>query len=127
MTVSTDLVVIYIQQTQPLDDTLRGQVVAVMDIGFNEVKGLVLRTEALHSHTHRLYHTDSVGQLDLALVSVARLHDVLGNLPRHVCCGAIHLGGVFTAQSTATHATNAAVGIARQLSAGHTTIGVAAT
>ena len=97
-----------------------------MDVGFDEVKGLVLRTEALHSHTHRLYHTDSVGQLDFALVSVARLHDVFGDLPSHVCCGAIHLGGVFTAQSTATHATDATVGIARQLPASHTTVSIAA-
>ena len=35
MTVSTDLVVIYIQQTQPLDDTLRSQVVAVMNVVIN--------------------------------------------------------------------------------------------
>ena len=126
MTVSTDLVVIYIQQSQPLDDTLRGQVVAVMNVGFDEVKGLVLRTEALHRHTHRLYHTNGVGQLDFTLVSVARLHDVLCNLPCHVSCGAIYLGGIFTAQSATTHATDATVGIARQLPASHTTIGVAA-
>ena len=44
MTVSTDFVVIYIQQSQPLDDTLWGQVIAVMDIGFDEVKGCLLYT-----------------------------------------------------------------------------------
>ena len=127
MTVSTDLVVVYIQQTQPLDDTLRCQVVAVMDVGFDEVKGLVLRTETLHRHTDWLYHTDGVSQLNFALVSVARLHDVLGNLPRHVCCRAVYLGRVFAAQSTAAHATDTAVGVARQLPTRHTAVGVTAT
>ena len=126
VTVSTDLVVVYIQQTQPLDDPLRSQVVAVMDIGFNEVQRLMLRAKALHRHTDWLYHADGVSQLNFALVSVARLHDVLGNLPRHVCSGTVHLGGIFAAQSTAAHTTDTAVGIARQLSASHTTVGVAA-
>ena len=48
VTVGTDFVVVHIQQTKPLDDTLRCEVVAVMDIGFDEVKGLMLRSEALH-------------------------------------------------------------------------------
>ena len=73
MTVSTDLGIIYIQQSKPLDDTLWSQVIAVMDVGFNEVEGLVLRAEALHRHTHWLYHADGVGQLDFALVCVAGL------------------------------------------------------
>ena len=126
VTVSTDLVVIYIQQSQSLDDTLRSQVVAVMDIGLDELDVLMLRAKALNRHTHRLNHTDSVGQLDFALVSVARLHDVLGNLSRHVCCGAIHFGGVFPAQSAAAHTTDTAVGIARQLPPRHTTVSVTA-
>ena len=126
MTVSTALVVIYIQQSQPLDDTLRGQVIAVMDVGFDEVKGLVRRTETLHRHTDWLYHADGVSQLDFALVCVARLHDVFGDLPSHVCCGAVHLGRVFATQCTATHSSNAAVGITCQLASGHTTVSVTA-
>ena len=54
VTVSTDLVVVHVQQSQSLDDTLRSQVVAVMDIGFDEVQRLMLRAEALYSHAHRL-------------------------------------------------------------------------
>ena len=86
----------------------------------------MLRAKALHRHTDWLYHADGVSQLNFALVSVARLHDVLGNLSRHVCCGAIHFGGVFPAQSAATHTTDTAVGIARQFPTSHTTVGVAA-
>ena len=124
--VGTDLVVVHVQQTQTLDDTLRGQVVAVLDVSLDEVQRLVFRAEALHRHAHRLYHTAGIRQLGFALVSVAGLHDVLGDLPCHICCGAVHLGGVFAAQGTATHSTDAAVGITRQLAAGDTTVGVAA-
>ena len=56
--------------------------------------------------TDWLYHADSVSQLDFALVSVAGLHDVLGDLPCHVCSGEVYLGGVFPAQSTAAHTTD---------------------
>ena len=82
MTVNTDLVVVYIQQSQSLDDTLRSQVIAVMDIGFDEVQRLILCAKALDRHPHRLNH--------------------------------------------AAHATDATVGIARQLPVSHTTVGVAA-
>lgn len=50
MTVNTDLVVVYIQQSQSLDDTLRSQVIAVMDIGFDEVQRLILRAKAFDRH-----------------------------------------------------------------------------
>ena len=86
----------------------------------------MFRAEALHRHAHRLYHTDGIRQLDFALVSVTCLHDILGDLPCHIRCGPVHLGGVFAAQSTAAHSTDAPVGIARQLTAGDTTVGVAA-
>lgn len=47
MTIGTDLVVVHVQQPQPLDDTLRCEVVAVMDVGFDEVQRLMFRTEVL--------------------------------------------------------------------------------
>ena len=121
VTVGTDLVVVHVQQAQTPDDTLRGQVVAVLDVSLDEVQRLVFRAEALHRHAHRLYHTDGIRQLDFALVSVTCLHDVLGDLPCHIRCGPVHLGGVFAAQGTSTHSTDTAVGIARQLTAGDTT------
>lgn len=54
VTVGTDLVIVHVQQTQTLDNTLRGQVVAVLDVSLDEVQRLVFRAEALHRHAHRL-------------------------------------------------------------------------
>lgn len=88
MTIGTDLVIVHIQKTQPLDDALRGQVVAVTDVGFDEVEGLVFRAEALHRHTHRLNHADGVSQLDFALVSVARLAKLI---VQQLSCVDIHV------------------------------------
>ena len=48
VTVGTDLVVVYIQQPQSLNDSLRREVVTVMDVGFDEIQRLMLRSEAIH-------------------------------------------------------------------------------
>ena len=68
-------------------------------------------------------HPDGVSQLDFALVSVARLHDVLGNAPRHVCPASVHLGGVLAGQRTAADPADAAVGVARQLPPRYAAVG----
>lgn len=84
MTVGTDLVVVYIQQTQPLDDILRSQVVAVLDVGLDELDVLMLRAEALHRHTDWLYHADSVSQLDFAIfraMYAAERSTLVGSFP----------------------------------------------
>ena len=47
VSVSTDLVVVHVQQAEGLDDSLGCQVVSVTDVLFNELQRLVLRTEAL--------------------------------------------------------------------------------
>lgn len=126
MAVGTDLVVVHVQQAEGLDDPLGRQVVGVADVLLNELQRLVLRTEALNAHTYRLRYPDCIGQLDFALVSVARLHDILGDAVRHVRVTAIYLRGVFAGQRTAADPADAAVGVARQLPAGHTTVGIRA-
>ena len=110
-----------------MDDSLGCQVVSVTDVLFNKLRRLVFRTEALNAHAHGLCYPDGVCQLDFTLVSVPSLHDVLGNAARHVRTAAVHLRGVFAGQRTTTDPADAAVGIARQLPAGHATVGKRAT
>ena len=54
VTIGTDLVIVHVQQTEGLDDSLRRQIVGVTNVLLNELQRLVLRTEALNAHAHRL-------------------------------------------------------------------------
>ena len=55
------------------------------------------------------------------------MHDILGNAARHVRTAAVHLRGVFARQCSATDPADATVGVTRQFSAGHATVGVRAS
>ena len=48
MAVGTDLVVVHVQQSEPVNDSPRCEVVAVPDVLFQEFPVLVLLAEALH-------------------------------------------------------------------------------
>src|SRR5699024_6187862 len=124
VSVGTDLVVVDVQQAKLLDDALGSQVIRTTNVLLNELQRLVLRTEALDAHAHGLRYPNGVGQLDFTLVSIASLHDVLGNAACHVRTAAVHLRGVFARQRSAADPANAAVSVTRQLPAGHTTVGV---
>ena len=91
MTIGRNSVVIHIQKPQPLNDPLQGQVLVLTDVLFDEPLVLMLSVEGFHVDGNRIRHTNSVGDLNLRLVSVPCQHDVPGILARHVCAGAIHL------------------------------------
>ena len=72
-------------------------------------------------------HLWGIRSTSFTLVSISGLHDILGNAARHVRTAAVHLRGVFARQCSATDPADAAVGVTRQFSAGHATVGVRAS
>ena len=74
--------------------------------------------------THRLGDADGVGQLDLAPLSEAGGHDVLGDVSGHVGSGAVDLRGVFAAEGTAAVPAHSAVGVDDDLPSGHARVAV---
>ena len=72
-------------------------------------------------------HADGVGQLDLALVSQSRRHDVLGHIAGGVGRGAVHLGAVLAGECAAAVTGVAAVTVHDDLSTGQTAVTLGAS
>ena len=123
MTVAAHRVVVHIQQMKGPYDAPGCQVVVLPDIGADEFRVLVLRAEAVHRHRYRFHNADGIGQLYFTPVCIPGTDDILCNLPRHICTGAVYLGGVFPGERTAADPSDAAVGITGQLPAGHAAVG----
>lgn len=83
----------------------------------------MLRAEGLDIYADRLRHTDGVGDLNLALLSVSGENDIPRNLSSHIGTGTVHLGSVFAAHGTTADMSDAAVSVARQLASGDTAVG----
>lgn len=64
MTVGADRIVVHIQQMKVSYDAPGCQIVVLPDIGENEFRVLILRTEAVHRHRYRFHNADGVGQLN---------------------------------------------------------------
>lgn len=95
MTVGAYRIVVHIQQMKVSYDAPGCQVIVLTDIGADEFRVLVLRTEAVHRHRYRFHNADGVGQLDLTPVCISGTDDILRDLPRHVRTGTVHLEGSF--------------------------------
>src|SRR5208283_1173179 len=71
-----------------------------------------------NQHADRVSDADGVGELHFAAIGQAGGDYVLGDMTRHVGGGAIDLGRIFSAESAATVASHAAVGVDDDLAAG---------
>src|SRR4029077_20640173 len=74
--------------------------------------------ERIDIDRHRFGNSDPEGTLYLATPGELRADDVLGDPPRGVASGAIHLRGILAAERAAAVTTHAAVGVDDDLSAG---------
>ena len=75
----------------------------------------MLRAEGLDIYADRLRHTDGVGDLNLALLSVSGENDIPRNLSSHIGTGTVHLGSVFAAHGTTADMSDAAVSVAHTI------------
>ena len=77
-----------------------------------------LGAEGFDQHADRIGHADRVGELHFAAVGESAGDDVLGDVARHVGCGAIDLGRIFSAEGAAAVTSHAAVGVDDDLASG---------
>ncbi len=75
-------------------------------------------------HADRFGDANRVSQLNFATFGQAGGNDVLGNVAGHVGSGAVDLGRVLAAESTAAVATPTAVGVDDDLATGQTAVAV---
>lgn len=79
---------------------------------------LAQRTVRVDGERARFRHADGIGELHTAATGDARRHDVLGDEPRRVRTGAVHLGGVLARECATAMRAVTTVGVHDDLPAG---------
>ena len=105
-------------QLQGFNNALGGELEVLAHQLFQFLLGDCTGAEGLNQDAHGFCHADSVSKLHLASFSQARGDYVLGDVARHVGCGAVNLCRVLTAEGAAAVASHAAVGIHDDLASG---------
>ena len=77
-------------------------------------------SEGIHHDGNRIRYTDSIGQLNFALVGKAGSHDVLSHIAGSIGSTAVYLRGVLAGESAAAMTCPAAIGIYDNLAARET-------
>src|SRR5712664_3517319 len=76
----------------------------------------------IYKHRHRIGNPDRISQLDETFVGQTCGDNVLSYVPRHVCRGAIDLGGIFPRERTAAVRSITTIGVNNYLASCHTCI-----
>ena len=122
MTVSGYLAVDGTAKVEALDDRRRTKINKLRDLGFDLGFRYVSSAKGINKNRYRLCYTDSVCNLNLALVGKSGFYNILGNVTGRITSGTVNLCGVFTRESTATVTCISAIGINNDLTTGKTRI-----
>ena len=106
-----------VQQVQLLDDARRVRSYALRTAAAKQSSSQMPVPKVFTSTMTGSFSPDGIRQRDLTAVGKMGGDHVFGNVPRHVCAAAIHLGGILAAERTAAVAGIAAVGVHDDLAA----------
>src|SRR5262245_58165021 len=111
MAIGGGLLVNGLPQVEILDDGVRTQIEVLAHQLGEPAVGHVPRAVRVDHDRDRLLDADRVGDLDRAALRQTGAHDVLGDVPRRVAGGAIHLRRILAAERAAPVRRGTAVGV----------------
>ena len=124
MSVSCGLFVDRTAQIKHLDDSCWSQIEVFANDLYQFSIGQLAGSEGINSDRSRSCNTDSIGELDLTLVSKSCCNDVLCCVTCCISCRTIYLGAVFSGECSAAVTGISTIGVYDDLTSGQTTVSV---